>query len=355
MSNNGDIKLIATIDASSSEAEILRAIQILNGRLKANANARIKLGTDLDTKAVEQEIQRLQALLKSKNAANINITGNVNGKGIIASVKNTMNQAKKVSSQNSIPVNFNIKKDKLINDIKILGQQNSKLFKDANMTAKYNSLLDNAKLATSSKEIKNLRLQLSAMRSELKATNMSGLTLGDTLKKTFKRATELFSGTGGVMLLSQQLRQAWNESLNLDKSFTDLIKVQDELSRSDYPDYLELCNKKAQDLAATQQGLIDGATEFTKSGYNLVTSNKLTEKSTILSNVGEMSASDSAKAIISGVQAFDQVDGYTDVVDKAQALIDKYNEIGNTASITTAEIAQGVQRVGSFFLMLTQV
>ena len=40
---------------------------------------------------------------------------------------------------------------------------------------------------------------------------------------------------------------------------------------------------------------------------------------------------------------------YDDVVDKAGALIDKYNEIGNTASITTAEIAEGVQKVGSVF------
>lgn len=112
---------------------------------------------------------------------------------------------------------------------------------------------------------------------------------------------------------------------------------------------LSKCNKEAQKLATTQQVLIEGAAEFSKSGYDLSTSDALTEKSTILSNVGEMSASDSAKAIISGVQAYDVIDGYTDVVDKAQALIDKYNQIGNTASITTAEIAQGVQSVGSVF------
>lgn len=344
--NNADIDLIASLDESASEAEILKAIKVLNSRLQANANAKIKLGIELDTKSVEQEIQRLQALLRARG---IDITTNVNDRGIVSSVKNAMYQAKKVASQNIIPVNFDIKKEKLINDIKILGQQNSKLFSDTNMTAKYNSLLDSAKLATSSKELKNLRLQLSAMRSEIKATSLSGLSLGDTFKKTFKRATELFTSTGGVMLLTQQLRKAWTESLNLDKSFTDLVKVQEELSRSDYPDYLNMCNKKAQDLATTQQGLIEGATEFSKSGYDLTTSNKLTEKSTILSNVGEMNAADSAKAIISGVQAYDQVDGYTDAVDKAQALIDKYNEIGNTASITTAEIAQGVQRVGSVF------
>lgn len=94
---------------------------------------------------------------------------------------------------------------------------------------------------------------------------------------------------------------------------------------------------------------MEGATEFSKSGYNLSESNALAEKSTILANVGDMSTSDSAKAIISGVQAYKDVDGFTDAVNKAGALIDKYNEIGNTASITSAEIAQGVQTVGSVF------
>lgn len=237
----------------------------------------------------------------------------------------------------------------MINDIRVFGQQNSKLFKDAEMSSKFSSLLDNAKLATSNKEIKNLRMQLSAMRSEAKATNLSGLTLGDSVKKTFRRATELFTGTAGVMMLSRQLKNAWNEALDLDKAFTDLIKVNDELSRGDYDKYLERCNEKAQDLAATQKSLMEGATEFSKSGYNLSESNALAEKSTILANVGDMSTSDSAKAIISGVQAYKDVDGFTDAVNKAGALIDKYNEIGNTASITSAEIAQGVQTVGSVF------
>ena len=279
----------------------------------------------------------------------VNLNTKVNSKGAVQAVQQAAQQAQKKVNSNPIQMSVNIKKDKLINDIKWFGQQNSKLFKDSNMSAKYNNLLNNAQLATSSKELQNLRLQLTAMRSELKANNLAGLTFGDTLKKTFKRATELFTGTGGVMLLSQQLRQAWTEALTLDKSYTDLTKVQDELSRSDYPEYLERCNKKAQDLATTQKALIDSATEFSKSGYNLTDSNALTEKATVLANVGDMTASDSSKAIISGVQAYEEVDGYTDAINKAGALIDKYNEIGNTASITTEEIAKGVQSVGSVF------
>ena len=279
----------------------------------------------------------------------VNLNAKVNKKGVVTSVQQATAQAQRQANKNSIQVSMTLKKDKLINDIKVFGQQNTKMMKDAEMSAKYNSLLDSAKLASSSKEVEKLRMQLSAMRSEIKATNLSGLSLGDTFKKTFKRATELFTGTGGVMLLSQKLHDAWNEALNLDKAYTDLIKVQDELTRGDYPDYLERCNKKAQELATTQQALIESTTEFSKSGYNLSQSNALSEKATILSNVGDMSASDSAKAIVAGVQAYEIIDGYEDVEKKAEALIDKYNEVGNTASITTAELAKGVQLVGSVF------
>ena len=336
--NNFWIDLVASLKKAQSKKQIQSDAKNL-GDIKVPL-----IGTLNKTKTRAQLKQDLASL-----NGTINLTGKVNKKGIVTSVQQATQQAQNVASKSTIQVSMNLKKDKLINDIKVFGQQNTKLFKDANMTAKYNSLLDNAKLATSSKEIQNLRMQLSAMRSEIKATNLSGLTLGDTFKKTFKRATELFTGTGVVMMFTQQMRQAWREALNLDKAYTDLIKVQDELSRGDYPKYLEQCNKKAQELATTQQSLIEGATEFSKSGYTRTQSDRLSEKSTILSNVGDMSASDSAKAIISGVQAYDIVDGYDDVIDKAGALIDKYNEIGNTASITTAEIAEGVQKVGSVF------
>ncbi|MSS63709.1 phage tail tape measure protein [Velocimicrobium porci] len=336
--NNFWIDLVATLKKAQSKKQI-----------KSDAKNLGDIYVPLIGKLNKSKTRaQLKQDLASLNGT-VNLTGKVNKKGIVTSVQQATQQAQTQANKAPIQVSMNLKKDKLINDIKVFGQQNTKLFKDANMAAKYNSLLDNAKLATSSREIQNLRLQLSAMRSEIKATNLSGLTLGDTFKKTFKRATELFTSTGGLMLLTRQMRQAWTEALNLDKAYTDLIKVQNDLSRGDYPEYLERCNKKAQELATTQKSLIEGATEFSKSGYDLDTSNKLTEKSTILANVGEMSASDSAKAIISGVQAYDTVDGYTDVVDKADALISKYNEIGNTASITTAEIAQGVQSVGSVF------
>lgn len=336
--NNFWINLVASLKKGQSKKQIQSDAKNL-GEIKVPL-----IGT-LDKAKTRAQLKKDLASLNGT----VKLTGKFDEKGLNASVQQAAQKAQKKAKAQPVEIDFSVRKDKLVNDIKLLGQQNSKMFKDAGIAQKYNQLLDNAKLAVSNKQLQSLRLQLSAMRSEIRAVNLSGLTLGDTFKRTFRRATELFAGTGGVMLATQQLRKAWTEALNLDKAYTDLIKVQDQLSRSDYPDYLDRCNKKAQELAATQKGLIEGAAEFSKSGYNLSTSSRLTEKSTILANVGDMSAADSAKAIISGVQAYDMVDGFSDVVDKAGALIDKYNEIGNTASITTAEIAQGVQSVGSVF------
>lgn len=330
------IDLIASLNKKKSKDQLKNDVQNL-GDMKVPL-----IGTLSKAKTKAQIAKDLSSL-----NASTELKVKVDLKKVANDVQSATQQAQKQAKP--MQINFEVKKEKLINDIKVLAKTNSAMFKEVDVTSKYNALLDSAKFANTSKELKGVRLQLSALRSELKATDLAGLNMTDTLKKGVRRAGELFGSYGLIMAGTRQLKNAWTEALTLDKSYTDLNKVQDELSRNDYPKYLADCNKKAKELAASQKGLIDGAAEFSKSGYNLSTSQRLTDKSTILSNVGEMTASDSAKAIISGVQAYDDIDGFTDVIDKAQSLIDKYNEIGNTASITTAEIAKGVQAVGSVF------
>ena len=177
------IKIIGVLDKLKTRAQLKKDT--------ANIEVPIKLTGKLDKSKTKAQIKQDTASLNGT----VNLTGKVNKKGIVTQVQQATQQAQTVANKKPIQVGFNLKKDKLINDIKVFGQLNSKMMKDANMAAKYNSLLDNAKLATSSKELKNLRLQLSAMRSEIKATHMSGLSLGDTFKKTFKRATELCTST----------------------------------------------------------------------------------------------------------------------------------------------------------------
>lgn len=337
------VKVIAKLATALSKKQLGENLKQLNNLY---VQVGTKLKTDKDTRnKLLNEIGQLQ-----KNLTELQLRVNVEkeaSQNVISSVISTAKMAQRYADKTSITLDIEVRKEKAVNDILYIGQKYSKLFSNISSSQKYENLLNSAYSISDKTQLQEVRTQISAFTSELKANGLAAESTGQKWKKLIDRAKELFSAASVIRTIFVQAKQAVSTTIVLDKVYTDLVKVNDELNRNDYADYLSKCNKNAQELATTQKALIEGATEFSKSGYNLPTSDALTEKSTILSNVGDMSASDSAKAIISGVQAYDVVDGYTDVVDKAQALIDKYNEIGNTASITTSEIAQGVQKVGS--------
>ncbi len=191
--------------------------------------------------------------------------------------------------------------------------------------------------------------QLADFNREVKNSESAAQSAEGKWKQLAARFKDFFSSAAISKEILSQIRQAVDTAIDLDKTYTSLLKANDELSRGDYDDYLSRCNQRAQELATSQKTLMEGATEFSRLGFDLGTSDKLAEKSVILANVGDISLSDSTQAIAAGINAYDTVDGYGDAAGKAQALIDKYAELGSTSSITTAELARGVQSVGTAF------
>lgn len=339
------VKVIAKLATVLSKKQLGDSLKQMNDlyvqvetKFKTDKNAKNELLKEIEQ--LQKNITELQLKVGVEHGASQNV---------ISSVISTAKTAQRYADKTAITLDIEVRKEKAVNDILYIGQRYSKLFSNVSASQKYENLLNSAYSISDKVQLQEVRAKISEFTSDLKAHGLAVQSTGDKWRKLTERAKDLFSAASIVRMVFSQTKQAVSTTIDLDKVYTDIVKVQSELTRNDYPEYLERCNKKAQELATSQKALIQGAEEFSKSGYDLSTSDKLTEKSTILSNVGEMSASDSAKAIISGVQAYDVVDGYTDVVEKAQALIDKYNEIGNTASIMTKEVAEGVQTVGSVF------
>ena len=345
LDNSLSVKVLAKLATALSKRQLKKELKQLND-LYVQVETRLK--TDKSTKKkLASEIGQLQKNLKElKIKVDVDKSASTD---TIKSVVSATKAAQQYADRTSITLNLETHKEKAINDILYIGQKYSSLFSNISASKKYENLLNSAYSISDKSQLQAVKAQISAFTSELKVHGLAIESTGDKWKKLIDRAKDLFSAATLVRVAFTQVRQAISTTLDLDKVYTDLVKVSGELERNDYAEYLSRVNQKAKELATTQKGLIEGATEFSKSGYDLSTSDKLAEISTILANVGEMNDSDSAKAIISGVQAYDIIDGYTDVVDKADALISKYNEIGNTASISTAEIAQGVQKVGSVF------
>lgn len=342
LDNSMYVKVVAKLSKTLTRKELNSQLKELN-----NLEAKIKANVKVDDKAKAQLENNIKSL--QRTLSDIEVGLKANPSKINTEVDSIKDTVQKRVGKNPVSINFDLKKEKLISDIEYLGKRFSKLFSSDYASKKYEGILNKAYSVSDDQQLSTARAELQAFTAELKSNGLATESTADKWKNLISRSKDIVSAVTILRTVFLQVKQAVNTTIDLDKVYTDLVKVNDELTRNDYAEYLSQCNKKAQELATTQKGLIEGATEFSKSGYDLSTSDALSQKSTVLANVGDMSDSDSAKAIISGVQAYDVIDGYTDVVDKADALIDKYNEIGNTASITTSEIAQGVQSVGSVF------
>lgn len=335
--DNFILDLIASLLQSKSKKQIKEDIKSM-GDIKFPL-----VGTlSLKTKA------QLKKDIASLNGT-VNLTGKVNSKSVSTSLQQATAQAQKQVNAKPIEVSFAVKKEKLVNDIKLLAQQNSRLFKDTDMSIKYNSLLDDASMARNSVELSALRTQLGSLRSELKITGNAGLTFGDSLKKSLSKVMGLFGNFNIIMQFRQQLHNAWIEAEELDKSMTDLSRVNAEITRSGFPDYLDKVISKTKQLAVATKDYIDSVTTFSRAGYNLADSETLADMAVQLEKVGDMSAVDASKALLAGLQGYAEIGGYgmDQLTEKAQALNDRIDIIGNTASITQAELSRGIQAVGS--------
>ncbi len=337
--NNFFLDLIASLQKSKSKQQIKTDVKTLG-------DIYVKLVGKLDLSKTRQNIKNQ---LKGLNNNTFTVTPSVNTKGVQDTARQAVNNAQKVADSNSVQLRFDIDRQKLLNQIRILGRNNSKLFNNSEMRAKYNELLDSANIAKSNSELKALRGQLSAFKTELVATNNAGLRWGDKLKASISRYTQLFSGASFIYAIVNQLRNAWTQAEELDKSMTDLSRVNAEITRSGFPDYLDKVIDKTKKLAVATKDYIDAVTTFSRAGYNLADSEILADAAVQLEKVGDMSATDASKALLAGLQGYTEIGGYNmdQLAEKAQALNDRIDLIGNTASITQAEVAQGIQAVGS--------
>ncbi len=333
--NNFILDLIAMLKKSESKKQIKEDLKNL-GDFKLPL-----IGTINKSKTKSQVKQDLASL-----NGTVNLTGKIDGKGINSSVRQAAQQAQKQMDAKPVEVSFSAKKDKLVKDIKLLAQQNSRLFKDADMTAKYNYLLDSTELSSNTTELSILRTELGAFRSELKITGNSGLTMTDALKNGFSKILQLFGGHGIIMQFAAQLRNAWTEAKELDASIVSLSKVCDELAdRRSFPAYIDKSISKAKVLCTDVNDLLYAVTEFKKLGNSLENSEILAEYAIRLQNVGDTDIDTAISSIKTAMASFDEIGGYTDneYENKVEAYIDLINNLSNKFSIDAESLANAVR------------
>ena len=335
--NNFILQLVAGLSKTKSKQQIKLDAKSL-GDMKF-----VKLIGNLDMPKTRKAIK---AQLKGLNNLTFNITPNVNTKGVQTATKQAINNAQRVANSNKVHLNFDTSKQQLVNQIKILGRNNNKLFSDREMTAKYNQLLNSANVAKSTGELKTLRGELSAFKTELVATNNAGLTWGAKFKKSIESYAKFFSGASMIYALSNQVRNAATEAKTLDDSLVNLQKVTDEIADRDaLYKYFDKTLSKAQELNVKVGSLIDAVTEFKKLGWDLEDAELGAKWANILSNVGDINIETAIGSIKTSIASFDEIGGYgNDQMDKKlEAYTDLINNMSNKYSIDAEGLAESIR------------
>ena len=170
--NNFIVDLIAGLKKTQSKQQI-------KADVKALGDLYVKLIGNLDLPKTRKYIKNQ---LKGLSNNTFTITPTINSKGVQNATKQAVRNAQKVANSNKVYYSFDVDKQKLRDQLKIFAKENSRLFSSKEMTMKYNQLVDAASVAKSKAELKGLRSQLSAFRTELLAVNKAGMTWTEKFK-----------------------------------------------------------------------------------------------------------------------------------------------------------------------------
>lgn len=343
MDNSMYVKVISKLSLALSQRQLKKDLKQLND-LYLQVGADLKIDSDLKKK-LQGRIKTLQ-----DSISDLQIGVRAKDSDIAKTVTEARNKGQRVASRTSIDFNIEVKKEKAIADLEYMAKKYSKLFSNASASSKYNNILEAAYGITDAKQLSNVRAQIAAFTSELKANDLASQSLGDKWKRLIDRAKDLFSAASAVTLIFSQVRQAVSSFLQLDTAMTNLYKVQDQItSRDQFSGLLTKWNKLAQNLAVTTNSLISSMEAWSKIGFNLDMSEQLAEITSIFEKTAEISNEKATSTLISAAQAFTEIDdlGVDDYVKRVEAVGNKINAIGNKYSIDSEGIADGLQNASA--------
>lgn len=173
------------------------------------------------------------------------------------------------------------------------------------------------------------------LENSFKSVNTTASGLSNTMRTMFS----YIAGGSGVYLLINNMRKAINTTIDLDSALRDLKRVTDE-TNSTYSDFMSTANETAIALGTTTVGAIEATTTFSQLGYSFKDASEyMSQMALILSNVGDMSASDSASSLVSILK------GFRLEAQETTRVVDVLNEAGNSFALTTQDLTEGL-RIG---------
>ena len=184
---------------------------------------------------------------------------------------------------------------------------------------------DYSKLRQQTEEVKR-------SQEELNQTVKSSKSIFQDFADTFMKMAKFNT----INLIYDQIVESMSKAVEITKEYnevlTEFTKVSD-LSGESLQNYTEKLGVLGLDVARTTSEMIDGATQWKKSGFTDEESAQLAKIGAEFQNIAdeELSASDAANILISAMQGFDlgtqQAEHIVDVINEVELFVTSLNRV----------------------------
>lgn len=157
----------------------------------------------------------------------------------------------------------------------------------------------------------------------------------------FRSLSQYLVSNFGFQALTTGIRSGVESIRELDSAMTELKKTSDG-TKQEYRDFTTQARTDAKDIGSTTTQITSSAADWSRLGYSLKDSQTMAKNTGILKNVSEFADINAATDAMVGI-----MQAYNYKPDDSMKLIDQLNQIGNNFSISTSDLAKGLQISGS--------
>lgn len=313
--NKADIELLAGLNINSSEAEILRAIKILQKRIRNNESTKIKVDTTIDNKAIRSAVEKLQKILKSKELK-------IETKTSIESITKEANAMLEVVSAAR-----KASEEKLD-----FAEANKKVRKSADDTA--DAII---KERNAMEDLENLDYVLGNINMSGRHGQSVFQQFGDTLRNAFYAYT-------AANLLQDALHEiidAGEEGVETVKELNDALtslRMATGQSYESVKGLLGAYNDLGQELGAITVDVSESADEWLRQGHSISDTNELIKDSLMLSKISHLESAESTKYLTSAMQ------GYRVAAEDVIRIVDKLSAVDLESATDAGGLAEAMSR-----------
>lgn len=166
----------------------------------------------------------------------------------------------------------------------------------------------------------------------------------DELGVKFRNLATYLASFVGFYEIWGAIKQGVTYVRELDTALTEMRKVSDETITS-LREFQEASFDVADSIGATAKEISNSTADFMRLGYSLDEASSLAKDANIYANVGDMEIDEATEHMISSIKAWGSE--FSSEVEASEAIIDRYNEIGNNFAISSADIGSAMERSGA--------